>query len=1776
MPQASAGGVLHRGAPTAGGSGRLVARSPASLARPAALTGVPATLYGTPSKLAARTSPQQPRKKIKLEERLSSTDEVTLKRQNVLDYKLDRAAKLREQYDDLTAELYYLEDGGSLMDFPGWLKRPPLQFLNYKKRMLLDSEDEEDAAEVKVPASGGTPVAVSSTLPSSISKLAHIKGGAATPVAPRGPGRPAGSGLGSSHDAAGTEHMVEKAKQEAQVMQRISDLRKQGLWSEKRLPKVAEPKRIKAHWDYLLEEMQWLAADFAQERKWKKAAARKCARMVQKYHQDKAAAAEKAVKDQERDLRRVAAFVAREIRTFWANAEKLVEFKITARLDEKRKKALDQHLNFIVDQTEKYSEKLQEALQQNSSQPSRASSSCGQPSSRLHSDGEFEPDSGSEDDEETIARAERDVQQHDTTAEVSALQKESEMSLDDVLDQLPPGYLENRHRDVPDPDKDASAAGSDDDFEAASDADSDDEETIAEQEGAEKQQDHAMEISQLEAGLSGPAEITDVAALAETFQPKGYTLSSTTVKTPVPFLLKHSLREYQHVGLEWLVTMYDKKLNGILADEMGLGKTIQTIALLAHLACQQGIWGPHLIVVPTSVMLNWEIELKKWCPAFKVLTYYGSQKERRQKRTGWTKQNSFHVCITSYKLVLQDHASFRRKKWKYLILDEAQNIKNFKSQRWQLLLNFQSQRRLLLTGTPLQNNLMELWSLMHFLMPHVFASHREFKEWFSNPVSGMIEGNTEYNESIIKRLHKVLRPFLLRRLKTEVEKQLPKKYEHAIMCRLSKRQRYLYDEFMSRTKTKETLATGNFLSVINILMQLRKVCNHPDMFEPRPTVSPYRMERLEFVTASSAWTALQHDPFKHVDLKFLNLLLADLELTLTAFAAHRTRRFQAPRRLIEEVDQRPPPPPRCPAGRIKLHVRATPPTSSAASGPPAPPPPPRLPAPAPATPAVPRPVVPGAAPLRGYALQVVQGGVVKTIPLSSLSGVGGGPLALQIQQTPQGPRLVPAASQPSATASTAAGSTVSTPVSAGIVLQTGKPLLGSPGPRPLGNGARLTTPATVDPQSLAAMLAARGLPANTNVTFARLTPAAVAAAPRPAASNALVGSVPAQPAVSAATGPERRVNAASPQSVPLRAQAPAPPPPQPPPSAPQANSLPAPRPTPPASPSTATRSASAAQNAKHHSVFRIPALEEQRRIARKEKLLTLYRINKRRCEACPIYGADLVQSVRVVDGAGGRVPAWNGLAHCVPADPCQSGAAATRRYWRQTEHLDRLLPTIPQLLERMHDILSRYVVYTPGVVAPEIRLHVSHPPPWRLQEERWRRLRLTAELSPRTADLHPIASAMATQFPERRLIQYDCGKLQVMDRLLHKLKSEGHRVLIFTQMTRMLDILEQFLNFHGHIYLRLDGTTRVDQRQALMERFNADKRIFCFILSTRSGGVGVNLTGADTVVFYDSDWNPTMDAQAQDRCHRIGQTRDVHIYRLVSDKTIEENIVKKANQKRLLGDLAIEGGNFTTAFFKKNTLQDLFNVDMREDDASRRMSDAARRRPEKVEPSAPPAVTDRSAEVAFETALAAAEDETDVRAACTARAEADADMAEFDENIPLDDGGDEEISKAELEVQQLVKQLTPIERWAMAFVEETDDGWQREADRAAAEIDARKREWEADHQQAMRQHDGDSEGAAGSDTELTYDAAETSQVRTPRANTPSTPSCRVTLRRCDEPTDSPKTRSRSTVDINLWTLDTNPLLPGEKPVRNGTGPPPARATARRGRLGRQRRRPSGD
>lgn len=203
--------------------------------------------------------------------------------------------------------------------------------------------------------------------------------------------------------------------------------------------------RGKAHWDFLLEEMVWLAADFAQERKWKKAAAKKCARMVQKYFQDKALAAQRAEKAQEQHLKRIAAFCAKEIKIFWSNVEKLVEYKQNTILEEKRKKALDQQLSFIVDQTEKYSQLLAEGMNKSTADvPSSNISS--RSASRPQSDDEFNPEMQSdEDDEETIAQEEAALGNADQSAEVEALQRESQLELDDLLeDDILRNYLLNR------------------------------------------------------------------------------------------------------------------------------------------------------------------------------------------------------------------------------------------------------------------------------------------------------------------------------------------------------------------------------------------------------------------------------------------------------------------------------------------------------------------------------------------------------------------------------------------------------------------------------------------------------------------------------------------------------------------------------------------------------------------------------------------------------------------------------------------------------------------------------------------------------------------------------------------------------------------------------------------------------------------------------------------------------------------------------------------------------------------------------------------------------------------------------------------------------------------------------------------------------------------------------------------------------------------------------------------------------------------------------------
>uniref|UniRef100_A0A3Q2H5R0 SWI/SNF related, matrix associated, actin dependent regulator of chromatin, subfamily a, member 1 n=2 Tax=Equus TaxID=9789 RepID=A0A3Q2H5R0_HORSE len=185
------------------------------------------------------------------------------------------------------------------------------------------------------------------------------------------------------------------------------------------------------------------------------------------------------------------------------------------------------------------------------------------------------------------------------------------------------------------------------------------------------------------------------------------------------------LRDYQIRGLNWLISLYENGVNGILADEMGLGKTLQTIALLGYLKHYRNIPGPHMVLVPKSTLHNWMNEFKRWVPSLRVICFVGDKDARAAFIRDEMMPGEWDVCVTSYEMVIKEKSVFKKFHWRYLVIDEAHRIKNEKSKLSEIVREFKSTNRLLLTGTPLQNNLHELWALLNFLLPDVFNSADE-------------------------------------------------------------------------------------------------------------------------------------------------------------------------------------------------------------------------------------------------------------------------------------------------------------------------------------------------------------------------------------------------------------------------------------------------------------------------------------------------------------------------------------------------------------------------------------------------------------------------------------------------------------------------------------------------------------------------------------------------------------------------------------------------------------------------------------------------------------------------------------------------------------------------------------------------------------------------------------------------------------------------------------------------------------------------------------------
>ncbi|KAK6342045.1 putative DNA helicase ino80 [Orbilia blumenaviensis] len=737
-----------------------------------------------------------------------------------------------------------------------------------------------------------------------------------------------------------------------------------------------------------------------------------------------------------------------------------------------------------------------------------------------------------------------------------------------------------------------------------------------------------------------------------------------------PKLLTCQLKEYQLKGLNWLVNLYEQGINGILADEMGLGKTVQSISVMAYLAEHHNIWGPFLVIAPASTLHNWQQEISRFVPDLKVLPYWGNTKDRKILRKFWdrkhltyTKDAPFHVLVTSYQIVVVDAQYFQRIKWQYMILDEAQAIKSSSSARWKSLLGFSCRNRLLLTGTPIQNNMQELWALLHFIMPTLFDSHDEFSEWFSKDIESHAQSNTQLNEAQLRRLHMILKPFMLRRIKKHVQSELGDKIEEDVYCELTYRQRSIYRALRNKINMadiidKAVMGDEGSQSLMNLVMQFRKVCNHPDLFERADVASP-----MAFASWPETVSFLREKNNVEVPYGVRNLI----DYTL-------------PRLVARD-------------GRLD---------------------------------------VPGDKSRMGFRKKWMDSS-------ESLFNIW----------TPQ-------------------------------------------------------------------YLAKTYAQAKSTFGFLRFIDTSPAEASRAFHS----------PLIDRAVG-----------------------------------------------------------------VFVGNRLDYEPFLEYEEKwqpvrTMLLMRTAKQKATRAEPQDSFTMQALKRISREVFENERLNRLEPMVipkaTAPPititCSSGAVGAESDDFLFNQRVRRLLSGPLPIEEDHLV--------------EDKVEIADFP--------------TRSLLP--APDSALGGFTSIQVPSMRRFVAESGKLARLDSLLKQLKAGGHRVLLYFQMTKMIDLMEEYLSYRQYKYLRLDGSSKLEDRRDMVSDWQTRPELFIFLLSTRAGGLGINLTAADTVIFYDSDWNPTIDSQAMDRAHRLGQTKQVHVYRLITRGTVEERILLRAKQKAEVQKVVVGGG----------------------------------------------------------------------------------------------------------------------------------------------------------------------------------------------------------------------------------------------------------------------------
>ncbi|XP_039659003.1 E1A-binding protein p400 isoform X6 [Perca fluviatilis] len=1416
------------------------------------------------------------------------------------------------------------------------------------------------------------------------------------------------------------DKQVEQAKLESQVHQRISELRKEGQWSASRLPKLMEASRPKSHWDYLLEEMQWMAADFAQERRWKEAAAKKLVRTCARYHQEQKKSEERSKKEREIHLRHIASTIAREVEFFWSNIEQVVEIKLQFEIYEKRLKALS--LQKASPKVPGHSAAVKADKEEMATSTKKRKSSSSLVDER--------------DEESTIEEQEAMEGEADHKAELVDLAKDAEMPLDALKKQYAGAYIDSFEWPQPSPHSDEDGMEETEEMECP--AGSPPEAVLIDSLLSVDQYRGADKATSSDSDRKPARDIAEVAAATELILPKGSFRTTSSTRNPAPFLLRGSLREYQQIGVDWLVNLHKKHLNGILADETGLGKTVQTVAYMAQLAGQEGIWGPHLIVVRTCKLLNWEVEFKRWCPGLKVLVYLGNRRDRRSKRMWWGDANSFHVCVTSYKLLMKDQSHFLRRRWRHLVLDEVQLIKNMTPKHWETIFALRSEQRILLINTPLQNTLKELWTMIHFLLPGITRSYSDF------PVKAGTDQNQDYCHKLVIRLHRMIQPFILRRSKRDVEKQLPKKYEHILKCRLSTRQKSLYEDILTQPGAQEALKTGHFVSVLQVLMQLQRVCNHPELVAPRETSSSYFCSSLQYNVPSLVLGALQNDSSKIANMSIFDLI--NNENRLTRYQTEEAvPKLKITQQLIEEIHNAPEPPPRpkpCPIKPMRLFQpvqygtkpegRLAAITSAAGQRP-------LTSSPATSTSVSTTnlsaqargksPVTTATTTATSHAVGTATQRAQTTPPVSSSSNTAASTVASS-GNSGIGQHVLGASSV--SLGQTLAGTVV------GSIAPISQPALAQV-PRPTLAPSHAIQPSLLSQRLVLTSQAQARLPSGDVVKIAQLaniagsqnrisqpeTPVTLqfqgnkftlspsqlrqltTGQPLQLQGNILqIVSAPGQQIIRPQGS---MVMQTMPQALPAT----------------NASATPG---TPHPTLSTAQQALGVTTNAisapklttASHAGSQESSEEKTQQL--KERLSRLFEANERRCSRRVLYGSDLLQACTLSTEPGHSALTaggwrWVGRESCLRA---QRTCVAT------TSTLQSTLLSVEDRLDAANSLIKRLVCVMPPAVAPPPHLYAANPPvPYSLEQKSLHR-RLQKASAPHSADVHHLAPRHLLRFSDLQLMQMDSGKLEALAILLQKLRSDSRRVLIFTQMVKMLDILEAFLDYRQLTYVRVDESFTPDERQENMKKFNRNRNVFCSILTKRCCSAVGTLFDADTIIFYDTDLNPSMDARCQEWCDKIGRSKDIHIYRLESGNSIEEKLLKNGT-KDLIREVAAQGTDYTLAFLTQRTIQDLFEVEAGSGEKVEEFVVLHQ------EPSASEAISPRVARPYIQAlhsinldALPAKEEQQEE--------EELAGKESTEDNQESESQAQEEPAQKE-ELNAVMEQLTPIERYALHYLE---------------------------------------------------------------------------------------------------------------------------------------------